>query len=386
MGRKFHRYVRKTKRRLRRAKRRLKKRALYPVYAFILLVISAYIAFPKESNRFLWLYFKKPMVLYAQSTDGSGIFALYNPINTMTYLVLLIASVRITHSYLKKHRISFDKRVIEASIPFVLGLGVLMAVAKYDIVKEPMTYFLLSPFVYIWGAILWLFLFLYSEFLERRNEYEAMVLSVLPYPIIVRVFWLISNYSGAISGFTWFIPIILVYSFFHIYISKTGFERDSSLFLYSMFFLTMAIPYLTYAFSFYGISLSLFLIPIILSFSLYALVLFLEKSISVLSKYDAGHVNSILLFSQTLFGVSIGFRVYYIYMKESPINNLMYSSSMALIISVILVLLTMLFIDILDFHYSDKFDDISRNLVKFAVIFLLLSAGTSEILAISMGL
>ena len=90
----------------------------------------------------IWDFIKK---YYIDSiVDKTG----YNPVNTLTWAVILIIAVYMLYKYLYK-RLSFDERFFISNIPYILFGSFLRVVEDSGFLKPPISYFFMSPFIYI---------------------------------------------------------------------------------------------------------------------------------------------------------------------------------------------------------------------------------------------
>ncbi len=72
----------------------------------------------------------------------------YNPVNTLTWAVILIVAVFLLYRYLSK-RFVFDEKFVFSNLSFVLFGSSLRVVEDSGFLKPPISYFFMSPFIYI---------------------------------------------------------------------------------------------------------------------------------------------------------------------------------------------------------------------------------------------
>jgi len=72
----------------------------------------------------------------------------YNPVNTVTWAIILILAVYAIYKYLSK-RVSFDERFFISNVPYILFGSFLRVVEDAGFLKPPVSYFFMSPFIYI---------------------------------------------------------------------------------------------------------------------------------------------------------------------------------------------------------------------------------------------
>ncbi|MBE8539139.1 DUF63 family protein [Geoglobus acetivorans] len=72
----------------------------------------------------------------------------YNPVNTLTFAILLIVSVYLIYRYLSP-RVRFDVRFALYTFPYILLGSSTRVVEDAGFVKPPLSYILMTPFIYI---------------------------------------------------------------------------------------------------------------------------------------------------------------------------------------------------------------------------------------------
>lgn len=72
----------------------------------------------------------------------------YNPVNTATWALILIIAVYYLYRYLSK-RVKFDEKFFLSNIPYILFGSFLRVVEDAGFVEPPISYILMSPFIYI---------------------------------------------------------------------------------------------------------------------------------------------------------------------------------------------------------------------------------------------
>jgi uncharacterized membrane protein len=72
----------------------------------------------------------------------------YNPVNTLTWAFLLLASIYVLYRFLRK-RLRFDERFVYSNIPFVVLGSSLRVVEDAGFLKPPISYLFMSPFIYL---------------------------------------------------------------------------------------------------------------------------------------------------------------------------------------------------------------------------------------------
>ncbi len=72
----------------------------------------------------------------------------YNPVNTATWALILVVAVYYLYRFLSK-RIIFDERFFLSNVPYVLFGSFLRIFEDAGFVKPPLSYMLMSPFIYV---------------------------------------------------------------------------------------------------------------------------------------------------------------------------------------------------------------------------------------------
>ncbi|MET1125008.1 MAG: DUF63 family protein [Archaeoglobaceae archaeon] len=72
----------------------------------------------------------------------------YNVVNTLTWAAILLIAIVLLYRFLSK-RLNFDSRFFIAMLPFVIFGSSLRIVEDAGFVKPPISYFLMTPFIYI---------------------------------------------------------------------------------------------------------------------------------------------------------------------------------------------------------------------------------------------
>ena len=72
----------------------------------------------------------------------------YNPVNTLTWAFILIISVYLIYKFLSS-RLRFDEKFFLSNVPFILFGSFLRVFEDAGFLKPPISYILMSPFIYI---------------------------------------------------------------------------------------------------------------------------------------------------------------------------------------------------------------------------------------------
>ena len=365
---------------------------LYPLYLFIIFLGLASILFPKETWDFIWRYYWGPVVADARGMPVNGITEGYNPVSTITYGAILVLALYLVYRLFKRLNIAVSFRFIAALIPIIALGAVARVLEDVSMVKEPVSYLFISPLLYLWLSLLALSLILYSDFLEKRSKYEAMVLCMIPYPLILRMLWFFMPYMELRADVLWFILIMATFSVLHIFfVKKRDYERESSLFLYSMYALTVFSYYFAGFLERSGMEhpceiLLILLIAALMTFTFYFLAPFTSSSFWSPALKDKN--NLLMIFAHALDSTATWRGIsFFSYGEKHVLPSFLMQIPYGAVLFIGLKIVVILFlIYILDFLYKKDMEDSTRNLIKFAIIVLGLAPGLRDMLRLGIGM
>lgn len=367
--------------------KKAKRPVLYPLYIFMAFIAASLLLFPD----FLWRYYWGPVVADAQGMPVNGITEGYNMVSTATYALIFIYAIHLIYLLFKRLRIEVSFRFISALIPVILLGSVARVLEDLSIIKEPASYLFISPLIYFWLAFLSLFVILYSDFLEKRSRYEAVVLCAIPYLLILYFISFLVPYMGFRTDPAWFLSVTAAFSIFHMYfVKKRDYERESSLFLYSMYALTVFSYYLV---SYIGLSgmehpyeiLIILSVALLISTASYFSGRYIKGSFWSSALKDKS--NILMIFSHALDSTATWRGTSFFSYGEKHVFSsfIMGMPYGALIFIALKIALIFAVIYILDFMYRDDMNESTKNLIKFAVVILGLAPGVRDMLRVSIG-
>ncbi|AEA46163.1 DUF63 family protein [Archaeoglobus veneficus] len=91
----------------------------------------------------LWDFIKKyyiDSIVYKQG---------YNPVNTLTWALILVAAVILIYRTLKKYDVKFDERFVAGNIPYVILGASVRVVEDAGFLNPPVSYFFMTPLIYV---------------------------------------------------------------------------------------------------------------------------------------------------------------------------------------------------------------------------------------------
>ena len=390
-AKRLKRYGKRLRKRVKRSARRLNRRAYYPVYAFFILLFGWAVAFPHSFGDFVWRYYWGPVVADAAGHSVAGISEGYNPVSSLTYGIALILSLYLIYLLFKRRGVVLDGSLMLALSPLIISGAVARVLEDGSVFGTPSAYLFISPIIYLWLGALGLFLVLYSEFLERRERFEALILCSLPYFIILRFLWFLVNTSKIPEDPAYFLPVTGAFFVLHIYfVKRRDYEMSSSVFLYSMYVLSVFSFYALMRFGTARYPAELLVIPsvaAVISAAIYVLARFLDgrvKNAHIFLRPE----NLAILFAHSLDGSATWTGMsFFGYGEKHVLPSIMVAhTGSALIFLVSKVLLALVAIYLLDVSFKGYMKN--RNIVgltKFTIIVLGLGPGIRDMLRISLG-
>lgn len=98
-----------------------------------------------DIGEFVYKYYIHPIV-YA----GEG----YNPVNTVTYAIILGISLFAILKLMDMLKVKIDEKFVVATVPFILLGASLRVVQDVQLVQPPLSYMFITPFVYILAFVI----------------------------------------------------------------------------------------------------------------------------------------------------------------------------------------------------------------------------------------
>lgn len=72
----------------------------------------------------------------------------YNPVNTLTWAIILVFAVILVYKTLKKYEIKFDEKFAAGNIPFIILGSSVRVVEDAEFLTPPLSYFFMTPLIY----------------------------------------------------------------------------------------------------------------------------------------------------------------------------------------------------------------------------------------------
>jgi len=150
--------------------------------SWLVAVIAACIAFAAGLliaptilyDHFVWKYLWGPIVADAagHSVSYHGVRASegYTPISEFIYGVLLILAVYLMYKFFEFFDIKIDVPFFIASLPFIILGSTLRVLEDSGLFEKPLSYFFISPIIYIQIGIYFILSLLAGIYIERSNK------------------------------------------------------------------------------------------------------------------------------------------------------------------------------------------------------------------------
>ncbi|MEA1999149.1 MAG: DUF63 family protein [Euryarchaeota archaeon] len=137
------------------------------------------IEMPEAINEFLYTYYIHPI------TYDTG----YNPINTITWALMLGLIIFVLLKTLKKLGIVIDKRFIAAVSPYIFVAASLRVMEDADLFSPPISYMLITPLIYFLIFFCCVAILVILRVLSRPNRINDYVMLFG----LIGVLWFIAN-------------------------------------------------------------------------------------------------------------------------------------------------------------------------------------------------
>jgi len=377
-------------------------------------------------ERFIFKYYWGPVEADARDRDYQGVSEGYNPVNTLTYGVVVALSLYAILKYFNKIGLKVDQNFILAILPFVVVGSITRCLEDAKLFEIPLSYFFISPLIYIFLGLLVISLISYFHkievWLKKKGKYQIWLTSffvTLPYLLMVAFYT--SFFLTQAEVFSSYLPLsaVLLLSLFFAFISlknqkEKGFKLKLQLGLFGL--------YLVAFFSFYVISflffdrwykegeeLRLWTIPLIFGLAifftslLFLIAKLMEKKTSDLKRDGMffnlrltflsflSPLNLSLLFSHFLDASATFVGIDYFSYREKHVlpSLLIEMTGTAFVMFPLKFLIVFLIIYMVDIYYKDEIEETGQQslsqLLKLAVIVLGLAPGMRDALRLAMG-
>ncbi len=128
----------------------------------------------------------------------------YNPVNTITWALLLVLCVFLTLKLLKKLDVKIDQRFIAAVSPYIIVGASLRVIEDAELVSPPLSYLLITPLIYFLMFFCCLAILILLVWLSRIRNYDHTRVFCL-----TGVLWSIVNLTILLVKETIILPWVL---------------------------------------------------------------------------------------------------------------------------------------------------------------------------------
>jgi len=355
----------------------------YVAVAVAVIFIILVALFPHALyDNFLWKYIIGPVVADAtgKPVQHNGVYAYegYTPVSEAIYGILMVLFIYLTYLFFERNGIVVDLRFLLLSIPFMLYGSMARVMEDAGIFSRPLSYFFISPFIYVQIGILFVFSLLYGIRFRGKRAFMLLMLAAIALYTFLYIFLLSSPYALHPAIFA-ILSLIALWIY--------GKMEDG--YLSSMF----SIGFLCFSSSL--LSLILFAIKganlfpaILITPLLAALVAMLLYFLGIRFNFSllGNRINFTLIFGHmldaitTYFAVVNPFKWKINYGEKHPLPDFLMKSFYGVGYPVLkfLVILGVIYV----------VDDLKKNLkntIKFFILFLGLSPGIRDVLRILLG-
>ncbi|HEC81972.1 MAG TPA: DUF63 family protein, partial [Thermoplasmatales archaeon] len=177
------------------------------LFAFLIFLFVGYLLNPSlVYDHFIWKHYWGPIV--ADASDHAvvyhGVVANegYTLVSEITYGVIVVTALYYIYRLLKKLEITVNWGFCLALLPFILFGPFSRVLEDTGYFKPPLTYWFISPLIYVQIAVYTLTFLLIGWFFEKkskRNVKEKTVLLTAVFSLVTVVFLFLWSYSNLIA-------------------------------------------------------------------------------------------------------------------------------------------------------------------------------------------
>lgn len=153
-------------------------RILLSLFGLISLVLVGGLIFAPELfwEDFVKVYIWDPIVKDAGTTGDAG----YSEVNTIVYILTMIAAVIVFQALFRKWQLPVDDRMVWALISWVALAPVLRVMEDADYFKEGIDVFFISPLIHIHLAA-WLIVSAFIGHIGKKNQLSMLAMLLVAY-------------------------------------------------------------------------------------------------------------------------------------------------------------------------------------------------------------
>ncbi|RLF26227.1 MAG: hypothetical protein DRN01_05180 [Thermoplasmata archaeon] len=385
------------------------------LFAFILILFVGYLLNPSLIyDQFIWRYYWGPVVADAANHAASyhGVVANegYTLVSEITYGIIVVVALYYIYRLLKKLEISIDWGFCLALLPFILFGPFSRALEDTGYFKIPLTYWFISPLIYVQIAVYTIFFLVIGWFFEKKNKHnikEKLGLLITIYFAVTLVFLFLWSCSSLVAyklhpiliilcGFTGIAMLLFDYH------RREKITANMVLFSSGLLLLlpSVALTSLWMVGERWNVSTGVRVDVLCIVSFLASLTVFLTWFVAKFSKKKnvvepyTKPLNLAMLFGHMTDGLTSYFSIYDplgmgipVYGEKHPIPLFLMDLSGGLLFPVLKFVLIILIIYLLDVIYKEDLKDHEMfvNLLKIGVFILGIAPGSRDILRVSMG-
>ena len=366
---------------------------------------------------FLWKYYFGPIYADAENSEVDGISEGYNPVNTLTYGLILAFAVYYIHNFLRREGIKVDGIFALAILPYILLGSTLRVLEDANFFSPPFIYLMISPLIYILIGMFTL-LMIYLGVMYRNSlsittsvsrphnaSHRGIIikLKITP-PEEIILFTSIALFMGYLflylfsseeflylenPIFPGVIIVVLTYVLwkkgnFYLYVAFNG-----------IFLFLISIYHLGWWSVHHAEELRLHVVPVILILTLLfwaGTIIFLKKisrHLSLPIELKSLGPTSLMIFSQFLDGAAtfIGIDFYGYYEKHVLPSLLIEVTGTAAVMFLLKFIMLVSIIYLLDVEYRRMMNElpVMNGLIRIVVVILGMAPGTRDMLWLALG-
>lgn len=365
-------------------------------------------------DHWIWKHYWGPVVADAvgHAVEHNGVVANegYTLVSEFTYGVIVVITLYYLYRLLKKLDVPVDWGFCLALLPVILFGSFSRVLEDTGYFRIPLTYWFISPLIYVQIAMYTLFFLLISWYVENKmKDFTAM--GRLCFPVLILsgvtlVFLFLWSFSDLVAyhvqpffvamGFLFAVSPLLFDACRNKRLSGSMILFSSGLLLFSP---TVMLVFEWMIGNPWGVSSGrrVDVFYVILTFTtLVTLTVWLIARFSKKKNAEpyTKPLNLAMVFGHMLDGLTSYFSIYDplnmgipVYMEKHPLPFFLMNSSRGLLFPLLKFVLIMLIIYILDILYRSELKDHRRfvNLLKISVFILGTAPGTRNILRVAMG-
>ena len=369
---------------------------LLALVIFFFSVMVGYIFFPSVVyDRWIWKYYWGPVVADAlgREVEYHGVVAHegYTIVSEITYGIIALLSLYYIYRLLKKLNIDINWNLCKSLFPFIIFGSVSRVLEDAGYFKIPLSYWFISPLIYVQVAAYALVSIILGWTFENRKKKSLLIIYAFILILLYTLFW--SAFRNlVVNPVNPMIFAILV----AIVFTSLYFKKDLSILTipFSIGLTLCASGLLSFGYASYDKIFRIDVILVCISFpiTIIAIAYLLSKYIKKL-EFFSKPLNLAMLFGHSLDGFTSYISIYDpfnmgipSYGEKHPVSFLFMDISSGVLFPIVKVILIVLIILIFeDVSKKEKSYSSLLNLLKIAIFILGFSPGLRDLLRVAIG-